>query len=289
MQRPQSRVLLGFSALYAACILLSAPLARADGVTATVKIVGPAGCGGTTSGSDPAAVNLGPVTCSGTVGNIFSNSASAAGSWVTGEVSVSATVSYTNGSAIPSASGVVDLTNTGTVSLAPGMTSVQAMFGVNGITASATGSGAGTGANASSVVDLTFTDLTTGASVFTGACVGTPPPTPCLAVPGALPPLTLTVSNGDTIQLSVHVIAEGFLCCSGTTASTSVTVDPLFLDLPAGATYDSGIADFLSGPAPTQAPEPSSVLLLLSGLAALVCAARFGRCQSRGPELQVRA
>jgi hypothetical protein len=288
MQKPKSQALRGFSLLCAACIMLSAPLARADGTTATVKIVGPAGCGGTTSLSDPATVDLGTVICSGTVGNIFSNSASAAGSWVTGDVSASATVSYTNGSAVPSASGVVDLINTGTVSLAQGMTTAQAMFGVNGITATATGSGAGTGANASSVIDLTFTDLTTGASVFTGACTGTPPPTPCLAVPAALPPLTLTVSNGDTLQLKVHAISEAFLCCTGTTASTSLTIDPLFLDLPAGATYDSGIAGFLSGPAPTPAPEPGSLLLLLLGLTALGWAARFGRCRSRDPELQVR-
>jgi hypothetical protein len=279
MRKRISRAHFGFFILCVTCIILSAPLARADGVTAKVQIVGPAGCGGTTSGSDPASVNLGTVTCSGTGGS-FSNSASAAGSWVTGDVSASASASYTSGGVVPSSVGVVDLVSSGPVSLAPGMASGQVTFGVNGITAVATGSGAGTGANASAVIDLTFKDLTTGASMFTGACDSTPPPTPCLAVPSTLPPLILTVSNGDMIELDVHVIANAFLSALGTSSSSSLTIDPLFLDLPDGARYESGIAGFLGGPT-TTAPEPSSVLLLMSGLTALLGAARSRKGRSR--------
>jgi hypothetical protein len=98
----------------------------------------------------------------------------------------------------------------------------------------------------------------------------------------------LTVSNGDSIEIAVHVIANAFLCCGGTSASSSLTVDPLFLKLPEGAAFDSGITGFLNGSGPTPTPEPSSLLLLLSGLAALVWVARSGRGRSIDPEFQIR-
>jgi PEP-CTERM motif len=278
----------GFSALCVTCILLGAPWARADNVTATVQMIGLNGCGVTTTLTDPATASVGPLTCNGTTLQVFSDTGSASGSWVTGTASISISASQGPRGLVLTPQAVVDLNSTGAVSLAPGMNTAQVTFGANSITAAANGSGPGTGAQASAVLDMTLTDLTTGASAFTGACIGTPPPTPCLAVPSTLPPLTLTVSNNDMLQLSVHMIAQANVCCDNTSASASVAIDPLFLDLPAGVTYDSGIPGFLTGTAPVPTPEPSSSLLLLLGLAALGGAARAAIGSLRDPELQVR-
>jgi hypothetical protein len=65
-----------------------------------------------------------------------------------------------------------------------------------------------------------------------------------------------------SIEMDVHVIANAFLCCVGTSSSSSLTIDPLFLNLPDGATYDSGIAGFggAAGPGKSKALLMEAVL-----------------------------
>jgi hypothetical protein len=79
----------------------------------------------------------------------------------------------------------------------------------------------------------------------------------------------LTVNDGDTLQLSVSIeaIAAANARFAGEGGNAGIMVDPLFLTLPPGATFDSGITGFLSG-APS-VPEPSSALLVVAGLVAL--------------------
>jgi hypothetical protein len=97
--------------------------------------------------------------------------------------------------------------------------------------------------------------------------------------PGALAPVTLTVTNGESLELLVSVEAQAF--ANATTSSeqgfASISVDPLFLTLPAGVTFDSGIPDFLSGPpagSGSSVPEPASLALFATALAGLGCMRR---------------
>ncbi|MHB8551956.1 MAG: hypothetical protein ACYDB8_13520, partial [Acidiferrobacterales bacterium] len=84
---------------------------------------------------------------------------------------------------------------------------------------------------------------------------------------------TATFFNGALIELQAEVHANA-LASYGNSASASVTVDPFYLDLPAGATFSSysTIPGFLSNPAPV--PLPRSLFLLGSGLLGLLVVAR---------------
>ena len=91
---------------------------------------------------------------------------------------------------------------------------------------------------------------------------------------GALAPITLTVYNGETLELDVTVEANSFANAyiSDQTANAAITVDPLYLTLPEGVAFDTGISGFLGGTstvAPPAVPEPASLVLMSVGMAAL--------------------
>jgi hypothetical protein len=93
--------------------------------------------------------------------------------------------------------------------------------------------------------------------------------------PGALAPITLLVHDGDTLQLNVFIESSANVSSfiAPMLANAGMTVDPLYLMLPDGVTFDSGIAGFLSVvPAPVS--EPSSLALFVSGVGALIAVRR---------------
>jgi len=291
----------GLSALCLTCLLLGSPLSRAGVFSATASagfpdafeciIAEPVGGSGFSSAS------VGPISCAGSLpstGATYSGTASASGSWVTGDFSASVVFAGNpvggGGDAIASDT----FGDAGLVTLPSGMTSAPITFGVTGLS----GGGSGgptpslpTGEGGWAAEDFITLNMIAGGSSGTSgtseACVilgafvvhGVCPDGSAALVafsPGSLAPITLTVQNGDYLQLSVSVeavaAANAFVAPEG--ANAGITVDPLFLTLPAGATFDSGIAGFLSG---TSVPEPASLSLLALGLSSLVVVRRRKR------------
>jgi len=79
--------------------------------------------------------------------------------------------------------------------------------------------------------------------------------------------VSTTVYNGELITLSANFGVSANATLGGGVLSASAESnlsDPLFLSLPAGAQFVSSVPGFLSGS--TTVPEPSSALLLGSGL-----------------------
>jgi hypothetical protein len=156
------------------------------------------------------------------------------------------------------------------------------MFGATGVSGTATGGGVAGYSSSFNSIELEMIDG--GSSSTSLAClsfdllgVGDSCPLPYggsgLGL-GALAPVSLTVNNGDTLELDVTVEATAYVNAQTTTqtANGAIAVDPLYLTLPDGVTFDSGITGFLSGPPagpPSSVPEPASFVLLGTGFIAL--------------------
>jgi hypothetical protein len=165
------------------------------------------------------------------------------------------------------------------------MVSASITFGVTGVIGTVNGLGVPGFYSAGDLIEL---DMSAGGSGGTSgksvACLTLnlfwspcPGGTGIGFVPGALTPITLTVSDGDFLQL--HVLVESTAnvnaFSSNTSADAGIIVDPLYLTLPDGAAFDSSIAGFLSA---SSAPEPGSVLLIGAGLLGL-CVLRLLPCR----------
>jgi hypothetical protein len=300
------KALLGLSALCVTCLLAGAPLARAGTFSATATAGPPTTgteCGfGFTSdgGSGFTSASVGPISCV-FVNPFFSGSisseASASGSWVTGDFSASAVVAANpgldgHGNSIV-ATGAVTFHDAGLVTLPSGMDSASITFGVTGVSGVVGGGPAvpPLGAGGFSSGDIITLNMIAGGSTGTSgtsvAClmdqlISSECPNGGMGFglgPGTLAPITLIVHNGDDLQLNVSVESTANVAAYITSmgANAGITVDPLYLTLPDGVIFDSGISGFLSGspggPGSSVA-EPASLALFATAVAGLGCMRR---------------
>ncbi len=267
--------LLGLSGLWVICLVLGAPMAHAGSISADANA---ATAGGyynlctqgtkTSGGAGLASASTGIIPCTDFGGNATSDSAS--GSWLTGDLSAAGTVSTYPGSGYGAQpTGNVTLQDIGTITLPAGMTSATLKFGATGVSATVSaGTTDGSGVSNSNVgMTLDMWDSSTASGPSYSGCLDARVTADCSGV-DASPSVTGPVYNGETLELLVEVSAYAD-ASNGGTATASITVDPLYLDLPAGVTFDSGITGFFSGPTPTSIPEPGSFLLLGTGLLGL--------------------
>ena len=281
------------------CLLLGAPSAHAGTFSATAS-AGPTGVGcfnaDVVGGSGFSSTSVGPSSCAfiDPFGGSFSSVASASGSWVTGELSASTLAAGNpgaggHGNSIDS-TGTVMLTVEGLVTLPSGMTSAPITFGVTGLSGVVGGGPAASAGGFSSGNIITLNMAAGGSGGTSGTSVA------CLMDglvssecpnggsgfgfgPGVLAPIILLVHDGDFLQLNVSIESTAFVSAfvAPMSANAAMTVDPLYLTLPDGVTFDSGIADFLSVAPTPPVPEPASLALFATGLGALVVVRRRKR------------
>jgi PEP-CTERM motif len=273
-------------------LVISAAVAHAGSVSATAA-AGPTGTDCTTAstatgGSGSSSATIGPIACSWVAPflNVLNSTSSASGSWVTGDFAASTSVGATSdpGGHGPSIQGIGQDTFQviGTVSLS-GLSSAIITFGATGVSGTVGGE-SGSETLYFSSGDMIELQMIAGGSggVSSEACLndnlntsGCPDGGLGLGLgAGALAPLTLTVTNGESLELDVTVEATAYAAGYSTSSATAnISVDPLYLTLPTGATFNSGITGFLSGSsAPSggsSVPEPASLLLLSAGFLGL--------------------
>jgi hypothetical protein len=273
-------------------LALGACATHAGGFAANV-FAGPIGftCtgGDVFGGAGFSAASVGPSECAsqGAFGAIVSSVASAAGSWVTGDLSASTEAAGNPGSAGNGASiqsvATVTLIVEGLAHLRPGLDSAPFTFGVTGLSGLAGGGPAAPlgGFSSGNIITLSLAaGGSNGTSATSTACLmdnlySSSCPNGGFGFgfgPGALAPVSVVVHDGDTVQLKVLLESSAYVgaYAGPEGAFASVAVDPLYLDLPVGVTFDSGIDGFLSGVPPV--PEPSLPALLGAGLVVLTLA-----------------
>jgi hypothetical protein len=230
--------------------------------------------------------DTGLVTCTDVtpLGGVLNTSASASGSWITGDFATSAQASA-NGNGNIKAEGTDTFVIAGYITVPSGMTSASVTLGLTGL------SGTATGLAGSNNPDAAWNEITLkmivggsgGTSATSIACMNfvsyiSACPGGGFGLgfgPGALAPITLPVSGYEYLSIEIDLQSGAYsnAIANGTTTgsnfgSSGMTVDPLYLTLPARATYDSGVAGLLSGAAPvaTGTPEPASFLVIGAGL-----------------------
>ena len=270
--RATGRVVSSLSVLCVNCLVLGAQLARAGTFSATAS-AGPTDleCAyniDSFGGSGFVSAMTGPISCAYLEpnGGTISSTTSASGSWVAGEFATSAVAAANPGNDAGnsiSATGSDTFTVDGVITLPSGMASAPITFGLTGLSGDAAAGPASPigGATSGDKIEL---DVSAGGSTGTSgtsvACL-----TQGLYISGCpgggfglgltLAPITLTVNDGDDLQLTVSVQSTAFANAyvAPESASADIVVDALYLTLPAGTTFDSGITGFL-------VPEPGTSL-----------------------------